>query len=208
MVTRRSSQSGWGFNFRRQLRAWEEDELARFITVLGNGPVLRSDSVDCLGWKSSQSAWREDAQTCIFCQQDNESIDRYRRRHRISKTFKMVRSDENHPGVIRPANIQGGLHPRVGKLAAGMGHYQRALSTINRNIVGAHPYPGAVNKRPALSEKFAAKMAGKQKQPLLEETKKVVQSLPVPTASRDCSIIDVDDYKIAGDSRPNVCAAH
>ncbi|KAF5931224.1 hypothetical protein HYC85_032097 [Camellia sinensis] len=104
-----------------------------------------------------------------------------------------------------------------------MRHYQRALSMINRNIVGAYPYPGEVNKRPALSEnnapsnknhmpippisanrpitrKFAAKMAGKQKQPLPEETKKVVQSLPILTESRDCSIIDVDDYKIVGDS--------
>ncbi|THG23459.1 hypothetical protein TEA_020364 [Camellia sinensis var. sinensis] len=61
---------------------------------------------------------------------------------------------------------------------------------INRNIVGAYPYPGEVNKRPALNNapsnknhmpippisanrpitrKFAAKMAGKQKQPLPEE---------------------------------------
>ncbi|GMP63929.1 hypothetical protein CsSME_00025417 [Camellia sinensis var. sinensis] len=77
----------------------------------------------------------------------------------------MVGSNENHPAVIRPANIQEGLPPRVGKLAVGMGHYQRALSAINRNIVGAHPCPCALNKRPTLFD-----------------------------------IIDVDDYKVAGDS--------
>ncbi|XP_028103627.1 uncharacterized protein LOC114302752 [Camellia sinensis] len=54
-VTRRSSQSGWGFNFRRALQAWKEDELVILITALGTGPVLRSDSVDCFGWKSSRS---------------------------------------------------------------------------------------------------------------------------------------------------------
>ncbi|GMP88115.1 hypothetical protein CsSME_00040214 [Camellia sinensis var. sinensis] len=102
---------------------------------------------------------------------------------------------------------------------------------INRNIVGAYPYPGEVNKRPALSEnnapsnknhmpippilanrpitrKFAAKMAGKQKQPLPEETKKVVQSLPILTESRDFSIIDVDDYKIVGDSTALMFVQH
>ncbi|XP_028069521.1 uncharacterized protein LOC114272052 [Camellia sinensis] len=54
-VARRSSQFGWGFNFRKALRAWEEGELDRFIIALGSGPVLRSDSADCLGWKSLQS---------------------------------------------------------------------------------------------------------------------------------------------------------
>ncbi|KAH7850386.1 hypothetical protein Vadar_032143 [Vaccinium darrowii] len=124
----------------------------------------------------------------------------------------MVGSDENHPGVIRPSNVVGGLHPGVEKIGAGMGHNRRALSTINRNIIGAPPYACAVNKRGALSEnngisnknlsipahrpvtrKFAAQMASKQKRPIPEETKKLVQS--VPAESEDWTIIDVDDYK-------------
>ncbi|KAG5542771.1 hypothetical protein RHGRI_015772 [Rhododendron griersonianum] len=129
---------------------------------------------------------------------------------------KMVGSDENHPGVIRPSNVVGGLHPGVGKIGAGMGQNRRALSTINRNIIGAPPHPCAVNKRGALSEnngistknlpipahrpvtrKFAAQMASKQKPRIPEETKKLVQSVPVPAESEDCAIIDVDDYKAA-----------
>ncbi|KAE9456830.1 hypothetical protein C3L33_11249, partial [Rhododendron williamsianum] len=128
----------------------------------------------------------------------------------------MVGSDENHPGVIRPSNVVGGLHPGVGKIGAGMGQNRRALSTINRNIIGAPPHPCAVNKRGALSEnngistknlpipahrpvtrKFAAQMASKQKPRIPEETKKLVQSVPVPAESEDCAIIDVDDYKAA-----------
>ncbi|XP_058220556.1 G2/mitotic-specific cyclin-2-like [Rhododendron vialii] len=128
----------------------------------------------------------------------------------------MVGSDENHPGVIRPSNVVGGLHPGVGKIGAGMGQTRRALSTINRNIIGAPPHPCAVHKRGALSEnngistknqpipahrpvtrKFAAQMASKQKPRIPEETKKLVQSVPVPAESEDCAIIDVDDYKAA-----------
>ncbi|KAF5946935.1 hypothetical protein HYC85_017163 [Camellia sinensis] len=100
----------------------------------------------------------------------------------------MVGSNENHPAVIRPANIQEGLPPRVGKLAAGMGHYQRALSAINRNIVGAHPYPCAVNKRPALFENNG--LSNKNHLPIP----------PIPTHRPITSIIDVDDYEVAGDS--------
>ncbi|KAI7999720.1 Cyclin-B2-4 [Camellia lanceoleosa] len=142
----------------------------------------------------------------------------------------MVGLNENHPGVIRPANIQGGLHPRAGKLAVGIGHNQRVLSTINRNIVGAYPYSYAVNKRPALFEnnglsnknhlpilpipahrpitrKFATQMAAHIHIGFVlimilihRKQKKVVQSLPVPIESGDCSITDVDDYNAAGDS--------
>ncbi|XP_028110486.1 uncharacterized protein LOC114308998 [Camellia sinensis] len=54
-IARRSNQAGWAFNFRRALWAWEEDELVRLTTVLGDGPILRSESVDCLVWKSTQS---------------------------------------------------------------------------------------------------------------------------------------------------------
>ncbi|PSS31195.1 Cyclin-B2-4 like [Actinidia chinensis var. chinensis] len=126
----------------------------------------------------------------------------------------MIGSDENHPGVIRPSNVQG-AHPGVGKFVAGMGQNRRALSTITHNIIGApSPDSCAVNKRFALSEnngfsnknapipahrpitrKFAAQMASKQKQSLPEATKKPVQSVPVPTESEDCIIVDADDYK-------------
>ncbi|KAL6995968.1 Cyclin-B2-4 [Sarracenia purpurea var. burkii] len=129
----------------------------------------------------------------------------------------MVGSDENRVGVIRPTNVQGGLNPGVGKFAAGIGQNRRALSTINRNIMGASPYPRAINKRggiisenngqsnknppiPAhrpITRKFAAQMASKQKQPLLEEKNRLAQSVPVLTESEDCTIIDVDDYKAA-----------
>lgn len=53
-VARRVSQSGWYFNFKRPLRAWEEGELVRLTTALGSGPLLRSDIDDSLGWKAAQ----------------------------------------------------------------------------------------------------------------------------------------------------------
>ncbi|THG08186.1 hypothetical protein TEA_019012 [Camellia sinensis var. sinensis] len=112
----------------------------------------------------------------------------------------MVGSDENLPGVIRPTNIQGGLHPGAGKLAAGIRHNQRVLKTMDYLIRTTRLSRLFRHIDQLLGRKFAAQMAGKQKQPLPEETKKVVQSLPVPTESGDCSIIDVDDYKAAGDS--------
>uniref|UniRef100_A0A5B7A233 Putative cyclin n=1 Tax=Davidia involucrata TaxID=16924 RepID=A0A5B7A233_DAVIN len=128
----------------------------------------------------------------------------------------MVGSDENHPGLIRPANIQGGLRAGGGKFAMGIGQNRRALSTINREIIGAPPYPCAVNKRGGFPEKhaisnknhppilahrpitrkFSAQMASKQQQPLPEETKKLVQSGPNPSESEDCTIIDVDDFSV------------
>ncbi|KAF2592627.1 hypothetical protein F2Q70_00045532 [Brassica cretica] len=58
-------------------------------------------------------------------------------------------SDENRHGVIGPMNPQGGL--RGGKANPANGQTRRALSNINKNIIGAPVYPCAVNKRP-LSE--------------------------------------------------------
>lgn len=46
----------------------------------------------------------------------------------------------------------GGLKPGVGKFTAAVGNNRRALSAINRNIIGAPPYPCAVHKRAALTE--------------------------------------------------------
>ncbi|CAK9178323.1 unnamed protein product [Ilex paraguariensis] len=130
----------------------------------------------------------------------------------------MAGSDENYLGMIRPSNIQGGLRAGNVKFTAGIGQNRRALSTINRNIVGAPPYPCAINNRSGLPEKnevpnknltlpvhrpitrkYAAQMAGKPQQPLLEETKQPVQPFLYPRESEDCTIIDVDDYKATGD---------
>ncbi|KAJ0024661.1 hypothetical protein Pint_09231 [Pistacia integerrima] len=125
----------------------------------------------------------------------------------------MVGSEENNPGVVGATNLQGGLRTKGGKLMAATGHNRRALSTINRNIIGAPPYPCAVNKR-ALSErnvicdknppipvnrpitrKFAVQMANKQQlKPETKEAKRPVLLVPTSTESDDCTIIDVEDY--------------
>ncbi|XP_038704044.1 G2/mitotic-specific cyclin-2-like isoform X2 [Tripterygium wilfordii] len=123
----------------------------------------------------------------------------------------MAGLDENNPGVICPENPQGSLRGGgVGKYpTATTGLNRRALSNINRNIIGAPPYPCAVYKR-GLSEnaaicdknppihahrpitrKFAAQKANMQ-QPKPEEIKNSL--LPEVSA-----VIDVEDYKAAGD---------
>ncbi|KAL3514863.1 hypothetical protein ACH5RR_027580 [Cinchona calisaya] len=127
---------------------------------------------------------------------------------------KMAGSDENYPGAIRSSNIQGEIGARGGKLMEAIGQNRRALSTINRNIIEAPPYPCVVHKRGVLAEnalackippipvhrpitrKFAAQMATKQQQPLVQP---LVKSVPNASASEDCVIIDVeykqnDDY--------------
>ncbi|KAH7567031.1 hypothetical protein ACOSP7_011272 [Xanthoceras sorbifolium] len=124
----------------------------------------------------------------------------------------MAGSDENNPGVIVPTNfhLPGGLRAGGGKLMAATGHNRRALSTINRDIIG----PCAVNKR-ALSErnaicdkknpppipvhrpitrKFAAQLANKQQlKPEPEEVKKPALSISSSSEFEDCTIIDVED---------------
>ncbi|KAK6160825.1 hypothetical protein DH2020_004206 [Rehmannia glutinosa] len=115
-------------------------------------------------------------------------------------------SDENFPGVIRPSNPQG------------VGNNRRALSTINKNIIGAPPYPCAVHERGVLTEKnaagnknpvipvhrpvtrkFAAQLAGKEQQQPLEEIRPSVQTASIAHQSVDCIIIDADDYKNVDD---------
>nr|VDD64623.1 unnamed protein product [Brassica oleracea] len=112
-------------------------------------------------------------------------------------------SDENRHGVIGPMNPQGGL--RGGKANPGNGQTRRALSNINKNIIGAPVYPCAVNKRPLseknvmchkkilpppvpahrpITRKFAAQLAENNPQTKKEETK----SEPV-----DIVIIDVEE---------------
>ncbi|KAJ6684624.1 CYCLIN-B2-3-RELATED [Salix purpurea] len=111
----------------------------------------------------------------------------------------MAGSDENYPGVIGPGNVHGGLRGGVGKFPVATGTNRRALSNINRNIIGGPPYPCAVNKR-GLSEKFAAQLANKQQQQHKpEEIKKAVRSEPISSESEDCNIIDVEDYKSSND---------
>ncbi|KAK3231981.1 hypothetical protein Dsin_003862 [Dipteronia sinensis] len=128
----------------------------------------------------------------------------------------MAGSDKNNPGVIGPTNHhQGGLRAGGGKLMAATGHNRRALSTINRNIIS----PCAVNKRPLseryaicdkknppipvhrpITRKFAAQLANKQQlKAKPEEAKKPALSVSSSSDSEDCTIIDVDDYRLTGD---------
>ncbi|XP_062165557.1 G2/mitotic-specific cyclin-2-like [Alnus glutinosa] len=129
----------------------------------------------------------------------------------------MAGSDENNPGGIGLTNFQeGGFRAGGGKVGLRIGHNRRALSNINKNIVGAPPYPYAVNKnvfsekhadcskkppipghRP-ITRKYAAQMSNTQ-QPISEETEKPVQLVPNPSESEDCTIIDVEDYKATSD---------
>ncbi|KAL1547080.1 Cyclin-B2-3 [Salvia divinorum] len=131
-------------------------------------------------------------------------------------------SDENFPGVIRPSsNAQGGLKAGVGKSAVGVGNNRRALSAINRNIIGAQPYPCAVHKRGVLREKdeagdkncvdpvhrpvtrrFASGLAGKEQHSSLEEVKPPVhRTTSITNQPFDYIIIDADDddYKDVDD---------
>ncbi|KAK4751492.1 hypothetical protein SAY87_004974 [Trapa incisa] len=126
----------------------------------------------------------------------------------------MAGSDENNPGVIGLANLQGGLQAGGAKVVSGIGHNRRALSSINRNIIVAAPYPCAFNKKllpgknvlcdknqPAvmhrpITRQFAAQMANKQ-QNKPEDTKRLFQIERDPPA--DGSNIDVDDYKMGAE---------
>ncbi|KAJ4963134.1 hypothetical protein NE237_023073 [Protea cynaroides] len=127
----------------------------------------------------------------------------------------MAGSDENNPGLGRPAYFQGGLRMEGGKFVPEIRHNRRALSNINRNLVGAPTYPCTANKRSLpekrttcdknpliplhrpITRKFAAEMANKQQPPCLEEAKAIPSFNS--TASEDCIIVDVDDYKGTND---------
>ncbi|KAL3340715.1 hypothetical protein AABB24_029047 [Solanum stoloniferum] len=143
----------------------------------------------------------------------------------------MAGSDENYPGVIRPSNLQGGLRPGVGgKVTGGLGQNRRALSTINRNVMGAPPLHCAVvlkrnditenksnaatNKIPPvpihrpITRKLAAQIASKQHQPAVEVTKPPVPVVPIRNESADCIIIDAEDYKTTGNSAVPMFVQH
>ncbi|PIN17206.1 G2/Mitotic-specific cyclin A [Handroanthus impetiginosus] len=127
-------------------------------------------------------------------------------------------SDENFPGVIRASNTQGALRPGGGKITTGVGNNRRALSTINKNIIGAPPYPCAVHKRGVFAEKnaagnknpvipvhrpvtrkFAAQLAGKEQHLPLEVARPPLQPFSSTHQTDECIIIDADDYKNVDD---------
>ncbi|CAK9158943.1 unnamed protein product [Ilex paraguariensis] len=67
----------------------------------------------------------------------------------------MAGSDENYPRDqmrTRSGFLQGGLRAGNVMFTPGIGQNWRALNTINRNIVGAAPYPCAINNRSGLPE--------------------------------------------------------
>ncbi|XP_035538994.1 cyclin-B2-4-like [Juglans regia] len=69
----------------------------------------------------------------------------------------MVGSDENNSGVIGLSNLQEvGFRAGGGKWGLGVGHNRRALSSIDRNIVGAPSYPCAVNKNVFSEARFGS----------------------------------------------------
>lgn len=55
MLDRRSLAAGWSFNFRRCLRAWEEDEVGRFRSYLSSLEPILSDRMDSLVWSASSA---------------------------------------------------------------------------------------------------------------------------------------------------------
>lgn len=92
-------------------------------------------------------------------------------------------SNENNPGLFVPLNLQEGPRMRGSKFVKDMGlNQRRALASINQNIVGAAHFPCVVNKRDS-SEEMAAEMVS-NKQQCYEET----------TKSKDCSVIEVEEY--------------
>ncbi|PON90459.1 Cyclin [Trema orientale] len=141
----------------------------------------------------------------------------------------MAGSDENDLGVIGPANLQGGLLGGGGKFMMGIGQNRRALSDIDRNVTDAPGCPCAVNKRGCsrnqkdslnkvicrpmhavsdknppipvnrrITRKLAAQLANKE-QLLIKETTEPVDTVPNPIESEDCSLTDVEGYKIDSD---------
>ncbi|CAN1781858.1 CYCB2-3 [Linum perenne] len=109
----------------------------------------------------------------------------------------MAGSDENNPsGLVGTAQtMQGGL--RMGKipLAATAGGNRRALSTINRNVIGgpAHPYDKHCDKKQPvhrpITRRFAAQLANKPPKP--DANKREVKNV---NESQDCPITDAEDF--------------
>ncbi|KAL7167071.1 hypothetical protein ACSBR2_037692 [Camellia fascicularis] len=55
ILDRRSLAAGWSFNFRRCLRAWEEDEVGRLRSYLSSLEPILSDKMDSLVWSASST---------------------------------------------------------------------------------------------------------------------------------------------------------
>ncbi|PIA46803.1 hypothetical protein AQUCO_01500385v1 [Aquilegia coerulea] len=131
----------------------------------------------------------------------------------------MGRTDENNPGVIGQANIQGGPLMGRGKIVAEPGQNRRALSNINGNRIGVPPCAvskrGLIEKHAICSSKssaaipshrpvtrrFAAQLANKDQKLCTEPTK------PNKIAE-DCTIIDVDEYNMSNDSSVPMYVKH
>ncbi|KAK8512623.1 hypothetical protein V6N12_075193 [Hibiscus sabdariffa] len=131
----------------------------------------------------------------------------------------MAGSDENNPGVLGSSHLQGGVRASGGeKFVVATGQNRRAFGTINRDVVGAPPFPCPVKKRHlsernevsnkipcthvqgAITRKFAAEMANKQQRKSQVITKSVLP-VPVSDESTDCTIIDLgDDPKASNES--------
>lgn len=54
-VDEKVANGRWILNFRRPLRAWEEEELSWLLQILGEGLVLRANSEDHIKWLASSS---------------------------------------------------------------------------------------------------------------------------------------------------------
>ncbi|KAL9661423.1 hypothetical protein QQ045_026247 [Rhodiola kirilowii] len=142
--------------------------------------------------------------------------------------------DENNPGLghIRSTNVHGGVQAN-GKTAVGViGQNRRALSDINRNIIGAPPPPRpyAVNKR-GVSEKnaicekkkkqcipvhrpitrnFAAQLVKQQHQDASvdQEPTKHAKSSLASSEPPNSAIIDLDDYDGKNDISASMFVQH
>ncbi|KAI8026108.1 hypothetical protein LOK49_LG02G00498 [Camellia lanceoleosa] len=55
MLSRKDLAKEWCFSFRRPLHAWEDDETARLISLLGVGPHLHLEQGDSMRWKADQT---------------------------------------------------------------------------------------------------------------------------------------------------------
>ncbi|KAL2895134.1 Cyclin-B2-4 [Bienertia sinuspersici] len=138
----------------------------------------------------------------------------------------MAGSDENNPSIISHSSVHEGLQARGGKGMPPIGHSRRALKDINRNIVGAPPYPCAVNKRttfekddgsgkiPAIpghrpvTRKFAAEMANVQHYATEEIKKPNICDTSASEELDDCVIIDADDFKVNHDASVPMFVQH
>ncbi|KAJ8772714.1 hypothetical protein K2173_027891 [Erythroxylum novogranatense] len=117
----------------------------------------------------------------------------------------MAGSDENNPGVIGPANVQVAFRVGTGKFAAAaVGNNRRALTNINRNIIGPPPYPRPVNKRGLLERQAVCQKVIPVHRPITRKfaahLANTHQTKPEKIGkSKDCSIVDIENSKAEND---------